>query len=75
MFGISTTLVQVLEEEGDEESALRLCHTSADAASQLQEICETFGWADCEAAGVPDLGNDTGCRADAPTLREGFEVK
>ncbi|CAN0367027.1 unnamed protein product, partial [Ascophyllum nodosum] len=24
-------------------------------------------------AGVPNYGNDTGCRSDAPTLRESFE--
>lgn len=73
----SARLLQTVEElavAGDEESAIRLCHTSVGAAEQLSEVCSAFGWDVCESAGVANYGNDTGCRSDAPTLREGFEV-
>lgn len=64
-----------LVEEGDKDSAIRLCHTSTDPAMQLVAICEELGWEFCEEAGVQNFGNDTGCRAEAPTFREGLEVR
>lgn len=67
-------LVAELADEGDEASAIRLCHTSDEAASQVLQLCQTFGWDLCELADVVNYGNNTGCRSDAPTLREGFEV-
>lgn len=59
---------------GDGEDAVRVCHTSAEAAQQVVALCDSIGWEDCEAAGVENYGDDTGCREDAPTLRETLEV-
>lgn len=67
--------VEELAEEGDEESAIRLCHASEDVAEQISELCAgTFGWDICEEAEIFDFGEDTGCRSNAPTAREGFAV-
>lgn len=69
------TTVEELAEEGDEESAIRLCHASEDVAEQVSDLCETFGWDICEEADIFDYGEDTGCRSGSPTAREGFEVR
>lgn len=66
--------VAELDVTGDSSSAIRLCHTSAEAAELIIAVCESLGWAICEDAGLRNFGDDTGCREDAPTLRQGFEV-
>lgn len=67
-------IVEELAEDGDEESAIRLCHASVDVAELVSSVCSTFGWDVCEEAEIFDFGEDTGCRPGAPTAREGFEV-
>ncbi|CBJ26170.1 conserved unknown protein [Ectocarpus siliculosus] len=65
--------IDELAVEGDEESAIRMCHASEDVAEQMVDLCETFGWDVCEAADIFDYDEDTGCRPGAPTARAGFE--
>lgn len=68
--------VDELVEDGDDESAIRLCHTRDRVASQVRFLCAfIFGWDDCNDADIFDYGEDTGCRPGAPTARKGFEVR
>eukprot|EP00752_Nemacystus_decipiens_P007961 g7114.t1 len=65
--------IDELAEEGDEESAIRLCHTSDGAAEIIQALCAgVFGWDVCNNSDIFDYEEDTGCRPGAPTAREGF---
>eukprot|EP00752_Nemacystus_decipiens_P007960 g7113.t1 len=65
--------IDELAEEGDEESAIRLCHTSDSAAGLIQTLCTwIYGWDVCNGMDVFDYDEDTGCRPGAPTAREGF---
>ncbi|CAN0015246.1 unnamed protein product [Pylaiella littoralis] len=56
-----------------EEDASLVCHARPSTALEIQQTCSAMKWYLCEAIGLYDYGDDTGCSSTAPTLREAFE--
>ena len=49
---------------------IRVCHMGKDSAALALSVCESAGWLVCNVFEVFDFGNDTGCGAVAPSLRD-----
>ncbi|CAB1104963.1 unnamed protein product [Ectocarpus sp. CCAP 1310/34] len=56
-----------------EEEATLVCHTRPSSAQEIREVCSRLRWYLCEALGIKDFGDDTGCSSTAPSLKETFD--
>ncbi|CAM9396562.1 unnamed protein product, partial [Scytosiphon promiscuus] len=55
-----------------EAEATLVCHTRSSTALEIRKICASLRWYLCEALDIYDFGDDTGCAATAPTLKQVF---
>ncbi|CAM9395572.1 unnamed protein product [Ectocarpus sp. 12 AP-2014] len=56
-----------------EGEATLVCHTHSSYAVEIQAACSRLHWYLCEALGIYDYGDATGCPNTARTLKQTFE--
>ncbi|CAM9316816.1 unnamed protein product, partial [Ectocarpus sp. 13 AM-2016] len=63
---------ELMRDGRSEEEATLVCHTRPSSAQEIHDVCSRLRWYLCEALGIKDFGDDTGCSSTAPSLKETF---